>query len=151
MTTQAMKLTRIHQKLYQLLHLLFGLFDTRHISKRGLDLVFTQQPRLAFAEGHRAAFASRATLHLTHKKHKHRNNHQDWKASHEQLAPNALLLGLLTLDNYAVVIEIINQLGILQRWTHRHKPTATLQLTTNFIPLNDDSGDLIGAHLLNKL
>ena len=79
---QTLELARIFQEVNQLLYIFLGLFNTRHVGKRGFDLVFRQQACLALAKAHGATATTTAALHLAHKEHKHRKDNQNREAGH---------------------------------------------------------------------
>ncbi len=110
-TTKALELARIPEEIHQLFHVFLGFVDTRDIGKRGFDLVFTHQARLALAERH-GAFAATAALHLAHEEHEQCNDDQNRERGYQQLRPQALALGLLA-DHFDVVGEqVIHQLVV---------------------------------------
>ena len=125
---QLLETTGIAQELNQLLHVLFGFLNPRHVGKGRGDLVFTQQLGFTLSKAHRAAAAACAALHLPHEEHEHRNNEQDREASNQQLRPHRLLLGLLALDCYVMCQEVIHQLGVFDHWTDGFKAAAILAL-----------------------
>ena len=107
-TAQLLETTGITEKFNQLLHVLFCFLNPCNVGKSCGDLVFTQQLGFALAKAHRAATTACPTLHLPHKEHEHRNNKQDREARNQQLRPNRLLLGLLTLDRHVVRQQIVH-------------------------------------------
>ena len=107
-STQFLESARITQKLDQLLHVFLGFVHARHISKRSNNLILTEQLGLTLAEAHGAATPTTTALHLPHKKHEDRNDNQDGETCDQQLRPDALLLGLATLDLDIMLEQIIN-------------------------------------------
>src|SRR5690554_2959528 len=110
---QTLELARVTQELHQLGDFFLGLVAAGDISEGGLDLVFGQHPRLALAEAHRPATATRPALHLAHEEHEDGDDDQDRETGDQQLGPDALTLGLLALDDHVVVQQIADQAVVL--------------------------------------
>ena len=97
-----METTRIAEEFDQLLDVFLRFLNSRDVRKRRGDLIFTQQLGFTLAKAHWAAPAAGSALHLPHKEHEHSNDEQDREARNQQLRPDRLLLGLLTLDYHVV-------------------------------------------------
>ncbi len=91
LAAEALELARVLEEFDDLGDFGLGLVDAGHVGKRHADLVFTEQARLALAEGHRAAAAA-ATLHLAHEVDPHADQQQDRERADQELGEEALFL-----------------------------------------------------------
>src|SRR5690606_37601419 len=133
----ALKFGRITQVLNQLLHFFLRFVHASYISKGGLDLVFTQQARLALAKAHGAATAASSALHLAHKEHENRNDQQNGETRYQQLLPEARLLHFHPFVADLMSFQVLKQrhIGEVGRADGGESRTI-LALTNNFALIN---------------
>ena len=143
---QALELAGVAQELDELLHVFLGLVHPGDVGEGGLDLIFGEQPRLALAERHRPAAPAGAALHLAHEEHEHGNDDEDGEAGDQKLRPDALLLRLLADDLDVVVVEVVEQLGIIDVWPHDEELLAVLAMDDDLQPLELDGFHLPRTH-----
>src|SRR5690606_7749687 len=148
---EALELARITQELDQFADFFLGLVATGDVGEGGLDLVFGEQTRLGLAEAHRAALAAGTALHLAHEEHEHGDDHQNREAGHQQLGPDALLLGLLAFDDHVVVDQVADQAAILDRRTNGLEAFAIGALAGDHVTIDGDALDAAFLHLLDEL
>ena len=91
LAAQALKLRRILQKLDDLADFFLGFLDTRDVLKRDVDLILTEQARLALAERHRAT-ATGTALHLAHEIHPDADQQQNRERINKQADQYVLAL-----------------------------------------------------------
>ena len=151
MAAQALKLARITQKLDQLLYVFLRLVTAGDIRKSGFDLILGQHARLALAKAHRAAAATAAALHLAHEEHEDGDNDQDRETGNQQLSPDALLLGLLALDDDVVVEQIADQAIILNRRAHGFEGLTTALAPGDDIAIHRHPLDLAVLYQIKEL
>ncbi len=144
--TEFLKLAGIAQEIDEFLDVLFRFVDAGDVRERRLDLIFRKQPRLALAERHRSAAATRAALHLPHEKHEHRNDDQDREARDQQLRPDALLLRRLSNHVDVVVDQLVHQFRIVDRRADDFEVFARLALADDHEAVD---GNLVHLILLN--
>ncbi|MNZ58682.1 hypothetical protein D3C78_766960 [compost metagenome] len=149
--TQTLELARVAQELDQLADFFLGLVATCNVSQSGLDLVFGQQARLALAEAHRPALAACTALHLAHEEHEHGNDHQDREARHQQLSPDALLLGLLAFDDHVIVDQVADQAVIGNGRANGLEAVAVGALAGNDVAVDGHTLDLAILDLLDEV
>nr|GFD24945.1 hypothetical protein [Tanacetum cinerariifolium] len=150
-TAQALEFTRITEKFYEFAHFFLGFVATCNVGQCGLDLIFGEQTRLALAETHWSALASRATLHLAHEEHEDSNDDQDREAGDQQLGPDALLLRLFAFDHDIVVDQITDQAVVLDRRTNGLEGIAVAAFTRDDVTVNGNFLDLAILNLLDEL
>src|SRR5690606_31233130 len=150
-TAEALELARITQKLDEFSHFFLGFVTTGHIGKGGLDLIFREQARLAFAEAHWPTLAACTALHLAHEEHEHRDDHQNREAGNPQLGPAALLFGLLAFDQHVVVEQIANQAVVLNRRTDRLEAFAIAALADDHVAVDGHTLDATFLDLFKEL
>ncbi|MCY1353260.1 hypothetical protein D9M69_395970 [compost metagenome] len=145
---ETLELARIAEEFDQFADLLLGLVAAGDVGQGGLHLVLGEQPRLGLAEAHRSALAAGAALHLTHEEHEHGDDHQDREAGHQQLGPDALLLGLLAFDHHVVVDQITDQARVLD-----HRPYRGERLAVGADAADGEAldGDALHAAVLDLL
>ncbi|KIR22283.1 hypothetical protein PFLU3_21630 [Pseudomonas fluorescens] len=150
-TTQALELARIAQKLYQFADFFLGFIATGNVSQGGLHLIFGEQARLALAEAHRPALASRPALHLAHEEHEHGDNHQDREAGYQELCPDTLLLRLLAFHDDLIIHQVADQPIVLNCRTNGLEAVAINALTGNHVAINRYALDLAILDLLDEV
>ena len=148
---QTLELARIAQELNQLAHFFLGFIATCHVSQGRLDLVFRQQPRLALAKAHRAAFTAGTALHLAHHEHEDRNNHQDREARNQQLGPDALLLRQFAFNGDVVIHQVADQTVVLNGRTDGFEGIAIAAFAGNHVAIHGNALDLAILNLLDEV
>ena len=89
-------------------------------------------------------------MHLPHEEHEHSNNEQDREARNQQLRPDRLLLGLLSLDYHVVRQQIIHQLGVFDHRANGFETAAIFALGANGQAIYNDLREPVGLHFANK-
>ncbi|MCY1512532.1 hypothetical protein D9M68_469940 [compost metagenome] len=149
--TQALELARIAEEFDQFADFFLGLVAAGDVGEGGLHLILGKQARLALAEAHRAAAATAAALHLAHEEHEHGNDHENREAGDQQLGPDALLLGLLALDDHVVVDQIADQAVVLNGRTDGLEGVAIRTLAGDDVAIHGHALDLAVLHLLDEV
>jgi len=102
---EPLELVGFAQEVDKFLDILLGLLHSGDIGEGDLDLVLAEQFGLALAEGHGAALAADAALHLPHEEEKQRDDDEHREAGDEQLRPDALPRGFAA-DDFDVVFKM---------------------------------------------
>ena len=141
----------VAQELDEFADVFLGFVPPGHVGERRLDLVFRQEAGLALGEGHGSAAPTRATLHLAHEQHEHRDDDENGEARDQQLPPDARFLFFLPGDRHAVVVEVVSQLRIGHRRADHHEFLARLARTEDAGALHDHGVDVVHAHVFQEI
>ena len=112
LAAEALEALRVAQELHDLLQLLLGLVDARHVLEGDAADLFRQQARLGLAEAHGLAAAA---LHLAHEEDPDADQQQHREPGDQDLQERIYLLLRHGLDADAIGPQFGDQIGVVRR------------------------------------
>src|SRR5213594_230934 len=149
-SAQLGELLRVLQEGDDLLELLLGLVDPRHVVEGDLVRVLGEQLGTALPEGHRLAAAH---LHLAHEEHPDADQEEHGRPVHHRDQVPGLVVLRLDVDHDALVVQRLHQIRVLGRvgLEALAGPAALgLVVAVDGLALHADVVDLIIVHRLQE-